>query len=138
MARRQIIKTENTTGGTEAYKRGEKPITYWSKKNILIGVQNKLAYMRKSQDYSRKYNLLLKNMNLDEQAIMEQLKKHKLERLKLALLEYSGLHLTGDFDRFLYRHTGFYAIVDYETLLSRLKHNLLVPKVYKQMRLEGI
>lgn len=120
-----------------AYQRGEKPITYWHKKTILNFLKYYIAEMKKSQEWNKKFIRLLKTTNLSEKEVWEQLNKLKLYNLQQTFLIKTEVHMTGSFVMNKLRHTKFYKVANEKELIARLRW-VLKPKMYEQLRIEGI
>lgn len=122
-----------TRGGEEAYRRGEKPMTYWQKKDILIGIAERFNYMRHNADWHKKYNRLLRDLNRSEAEILAELKKLSKAELQSFFLQFTGFHLTGNY----FRHTDFFGFISLDDFLPMLRR-LIKPRLYEQLTIKEI
>ena len=121
----------HTHGGALAYERGEMPMTYWTKKNTLKAIHNKICEILKDTEMYRRYQSVLTTTGRTHEEVLDQLNHTKLSDLKKHLLEFTGTHYTGSH----FRYTKFYGIVDKLTFLTRLVRNLIKHREVKQLHL---
>ena len=126
------------TGSDKAYSNGEKPISYWHKKTILSYVFHYLDEYKKTGEGARKYAKLMKETNLTDEQIKEQIKKANLHDLQTYILQKTETHLTGSYIMNKLRHTKFFKVVKDNILLSRLRGYILRPVIVKQLTIRGI
>lgn len=105
-----------TKGGEQAYLRGEKPLTYWSKKEIMQELSQTLRSLQGTSEYN-KIVKVMKTYNLTLTQIVMQVQRQKLDVLKNSVLEIKGHHYTGNY----YQYTHFYGLKDTDDLIKAIR-----------------
>ena len=121
-----------TRGGLEAYARGEMPMTYWTKNNLLRVTFKKLSTFSTNSDVTKQYKSALSYLGRTHEEVIKQLEKLPLDKLRAQLLEFKGTHYTGSY----YRYTKFYGIVEDTVLIHRLKNTLIKRVEVTQLKLD--
>lgn len=120
-------KHSQTLGGKRAYERGEKPISYWTKQSIIEELAKTLDELK----LNPKYRKFIATMNMTQQEIIQEVAENKTDLLKRELLEFRGVHYTGNY----FQYTRFYGFVKSEKLLTRICGKLAKPRETTQLKL---
>ena len=120
-----------TDGGFNAYRKGHAPLSYWNK-SLLKSKMAELVRNLENED-KKAYKAFLSTFNIDTVLFLKTLFKFNLQDLQLLLLEYSGVHYTGNH----FRYTHFYTFTkNIRIVLQKLKHTKQFAEVApKQMTL---
>lgn len=112
-------------GAIQAYHRGEKPSTYWTKKSIL----DDLFYTIDHADLTLEpiYN----KFETNKTEVKKKISEIPVKRLKLLTLKHTGTHHTGNY----YQNTSFYRTLNISELPDFVTKYAVQPFINKQLKL---
>ena len=121
----------HTKGGFEAIERGERPMSYWTKKEVLdkvFRVYKNALEGGASLSISAHFILLKRSISVKE--LFKKLGKIRLNVLTKEFLEFKGTHYTGSY----FRYTKFYGLRSDKAIVKAIDKLVEIEEV-KQLKL---